>query len=329
MSDSSASESSQSDAQVKNSASEATQKEAPVAPNEIKEQPAAPEQQTTKPASTETATTSASQNQTSQKARAALQGVWGSFSAFANRVVHAVEAEADSIKSEQQALKKEAALEKQPPPAKVPPWLDLGPDVTDEQRGTVLRMIIQLTSSSANFLSIPITTQKEARQAFVEKHAADGEDLTPAEKKHVANTEEDPEKDGFTFVLNAALPSAEAALNSDAKLARMRNALVPRRISERNFWRNYLWRVYVIKTTNGITWPTPGIIVAKGKSGAPAMYAPTGTSTGADANGMSSTIEDEITMALDELDDDKTTVVPTEHDDSWTKEVEEALADKP
>jgi len=278
---------------------------------------------TAKPTTTNTTKTTSQPSQTTQKARAAIQGFWGSFSTFANRVVHAVEAEADSIKSEQQALKREAALEKEPPPAKVPPWLDLGTDATDKQRTTISRLVLQLTSSSANFLTIPIATQKQARQVFIDKHAADGEDLTAAEKKHVANTEEDPEKDGFTFELNAALASAEAALKADPKLAKMRNVLVPRRISERNFWRNWLWRVYVIKTTNGVSWPTAGIVTAK--------TMPTALSSNTDTDGKSS-IEDEIRMALDELDEedeDKNVSIPTEHDDSWTKEVEEALAEKP
>jgi len=315
----------------------AVQKSEPAAatePEKQKPEPkdaAAPEQAEAKTASAPATPTKQSSTpsrpDSAKKARAALQGMWGSFSALANRVVHVVEAEAATIKNEQQAMKKEAALEKQPPPAKLPPWLDLGTEVTDDQRNKVARMVLELTSSSVNFLSIPIASQKEIRQVFIKKHAADGEELTPAERKHVANTEEVPEKDGFTFELNAALPAAEAALIADQRLARMRNVLVPRRISERNFWRNWLWRVHVIKTANGVTWPTPGIVTAKNS-----FSLPSASSVPVDAND-SSNIEDEITMALDDLNDEQisgsTEATTAAHDDAWAKEVEAALADKP
>ena len=297
---------------------EAQQAEAPPTAAKDKEQPQQAAEVAPKPtASTPTAT----------KARAALQGVWGSFSAFANRVVHAVENEAANIKSEQQAMKKEAALAREPPPAAVPPWLDFGTaSVSAQQRDTVTRMVLALTSAASNFLTIPVPTQTAARRQAIARHGGDAQDLTPAERKHVANTEEDPEKDGFAFELSAALPAAEAALRADPKLALMRNALVPRRISERNFWRNWLWRVHAIKATHGVTWPTPGIVT---------MKTATVPAAGAGADDEASAIEEEITKALGELDDAAPQQQPQQQDKSdkkeqetWEKEVEEALADK-
>lgn len=280
----------------------------------------------------------AAPGETQGKARAALRGVWGSFSALATRVVHAVESEAATLKSEQAALAREAAREREPAAAAQPPWEDLGPDATAEQRAAVARLVHALTASAANFVAIPVATQRDAAAALATRHAAAGTEATAAERRHAANVEEDPERDGFSFELGAALPAAEAALRADARLARLRSVLVPRRVSERNFWRNWLWRVAAIKAAQGVHWPTAGIALMKST----AATADASADAPADAP---AAIEDEITLALTELDADakqqqeqeqqqkqqqsEAAASASEQDDSWAREVEAALADQP
>ena len=272
--------------------------------------------------------------ETPGKARAALRGVWGSFSALATRVVHAVESEAATLRSEQAALAREAARERAPAAAALAPWEDLGPDATAAQRAAVARLVGALTASAANVVAIPVATQRAAAAALAARHAAAGTAATAAERRHVANLAEDPERDGFSFELDAALPAAEAALRADARLAHLRSVLVPRRVGERNFWRNWLWRVAAIKAAQGVAWPTAGI--------APLKRAPDAAAA-PDRAPDPAAIEDEITRALTELDADSepaadaaADVAPqqqeqqqAQEDDSWAREVEAALADKP
>lgn len=268
---------------------------------------------------------------TQEKARAALRGVWGSFSALATRVVHAVESEAATLRSEQAALAREAALAQEPPPAALPPWEDLGSGATAAQRAAVEAAVRALTQSAANFVTIPVATQREATAA------AAGAEASAAARKHAANVVEVPERDGFSFELGAALPAAEAALRADTRLADMRRALVPRRVGERNFWRNWLWRVAAIKAAHGVQWPTPGIAPLKGTS-----IAPLGETVPEAHESAAPALEDEITLTLTEIshEDEEEERQKQEkqkqkqeqeqqEDDAWAKEVEEALAEKP
>eukprot|EP00741_Cyanophora_paradoxa_P011243 tig00020554_g10862.t1 len=56
-----------------------------------------------------------------------------------------------------------------------------------------------------------------------------------------------PDDDSFPFELEAYLPTALAALKVDATLDRMRFLLVPRKIQEPRFWRNYFFHVLRMK----------------------------------------------------------------------------------
>ena len=47
----------------------------------------------------------------------------------------------------------------------------------------------------------------------------------------------------FPFSMDTALPYANAALNYDPILPRIRYRLVPKKISETQFWKNYFYRV--------------------------------------------------------------------------------------
>lgn len=52
---------------------------------------------------------------------------------------------------------------------------------------------------------------------------------------------------GFTFDMNAMAPVAEQCLKLDPQLEKMRWLLVPWKVKEEPFWRNYFGRIYMIK----------------------------------------------------------------------------------
>lgn len=47
------------------------------------------------------------------------------------------------------------------------------------------------------------------------------------------------------------LPVAKAILKEDPNLEKMRYELVPKMVSEENFWRNYFYRVMLLKGSLG------------------------------------------------------------------------------
>ncbi|CDW59725.1 synapse associated protein 1 [Trichuris trichiura] len=51
----------------------------------------------------------------------------------------------------------------------------------------------------------------------------------------------------FSFDFSAYLPQAFGALEADPKLQQLRFTLVPKKISEETFWRNYFFRVSLIR----------------------------------------------------------------------------------
>jgi len=51
----------------------------------------------------------------------------------------------------------------------------------------------------------------------------------------------------FTWDYEEMLPTAKAILKEDPNLEKMRYELVPKIISEENFWRNYFYRVMLLK----------------------------------------------------------------------------------
>ncbi|KAI9469926.1 MAG: hypothetical protein EXX96DRAFT_588020 [Benjaminiella poitrasii] len=58
-----------------------------------------------------------------------------------------------------------------------------------------------------------------------------------------------PEETNFEFNLNAYSQSAQAVLKEDNNLEKLRFVLVPQQVSERIFWRNYFYRVALVKQT--------------------------------------------------------------------------------
>ncbi|CAG8555738.1 2771_t:CDS:2 [Ambispora leptoticha] len=58
-----------------------------------------------------------------------------------------------------------------------------------------------------------------------------------------------PENTNFQFDLNVYYQTAMAVLNADPNLNRMRFELVPSQVQEPTFWRNYFYRISLIKQT--------------------------------------------------------------------------------
>ena len=61
-----------------------------------------------------------------------------------------------------------------------------------------------------------------------------------------------PDDASFSFSLDVAYPYCEVALREDAGLGRARYRLVPRRVSEHQFWKNYMWRVATVREQMGV-----------------------------------------------------------------------------
>ena len=61
-----------------------------------------------------------------------------------------------------------------------------------------------------------------------------------------------PDDGTFAFSLEVAWPYAEVALREDAGLGKARYRLVPRRVSEHQFWKNYMYRVAAIREQMGV-----------------------------------------------------------------------------
>ena len=157
---------------------------------------------------------------------------------IAGKVKGVIEAERQEIAKEEAKIRREhdAAFGSV---ATLPPWEDLGEGVAPDVKAKVVAMVLALTRSRRSFLSAP------------------------------------PEDDTtYVFELEAALPSARAALSADSRLAAAREWLVPRKIHEKQFWRNWFWRVSAIKLSLGVTWPTPGVSLPAG-SRIPKATAPT------------------------------------------------------
>eukprot|EP00128_Syssomonas_multiformis_P012129 Colp12_sorted_trinity150504_noHs@735 len=57
----------------------------------------------------------------------------------------------------------------------------------------------------------------------------------------------------FNFSLETYFPIALATLKEDPNLEKMRFALVPKKVSEERFWRNYFYRVTLIKQSSQLT----------------------------------------------------------------------------
>lgn len=142
---------------------------------------------------------------------------------FASAVKTTIDSEREAIAAE--SKKNECEHNKMViPDATVPPWEDLGPNVDQETRERIKMLVSELSKSRNTF--IPAQPIDESK---------------------------------FVFNFDAAAGSARASLEKDKALDEMRNILVPRRVSENTFWKNWFWNVHLIKVSCGVEWPTPGI----------------------------------------------------------------------
>jgi len=96
-----------------------------------------------------------------------------------------------------------------------PPWLDL-PQLDNETAEEVRKQIMSLPKSKRNFLEHP------------------------------------PPEANFQFNYDDYLPVALVALQEDTNLSDIRFRLVPQYIREPKFWRNYFYRVSMIKAAYGL-----------------------------------------------------------------------------
>lgn len=96
----------------------------------------------------------------------------------------------------------------------LPPWMDF--TCVDKQLELEVRnQILNLTKSKRNFINAP------------------------------------PEDANFQFDFDAYLPIAQVSLKADPNLSNARFYLVPKYIKEKPFWRNYFYRVHIIKEAYG------------------------------------------------------------------------------
>ncbi|KAI7873357.1 uncharacterized protein EV154DRAFT_570171 [Mucor mucedo] len=90
--------------------------------------------------------------------------------------------------------------------------------------------------------------EKEMKQAIM--------DISKDERNFLLSP---PEDTSFQFDLNAYSQSAQAALKEDTKLSHMRFLLVPQQVQEPTFWRNYFYRVTIVKQTV-LSNPPPAVV---------------------------------------------------------------------
>jgi len=122
--------------------------------------------------------------------------------------------------------------------SKIPPWLDL-PTTDEKIAETVRNEILNLTKTKRNFLNAP------------------------------------PEDSNFVFNFDEQVELAQACLQADKALSQARFYLVPKYIREPQFWRNYFYRVYVIKESYGLN-PKISLIPTKTTKDSPG-YTPQNT----------------------------------------------------
>jgi len=71
---------------------------------------------------------------------------------------------------------------------------------------------------------------------------------------------EAPDENVFIFELEAMLPFALAALKEDEQLTKKRYELVPKKIIEEDFWRNYFYRVSLVRAQIEVCDLTPDLL---------------------------------------------------------------------
>ncbi|KAK3866836.1 hypothetical protein Pcinc_027655, partial [Petrolisthes cinctipes] len=118
----------------------------------------------------------------------------------------------------------------------------------------------------------------------------------------------------FEFDLEAFLPVAQATLAADPNLEKMRFTLVPKKINEETFWRNYFYRVGLIRQSTELS-----SLEREGADATP--------KTASDAKGTKGKEDDPSSRDLEEVKRGVSNLTkPSEED--WEKELREELGEE-
>jgi len=110
----------------------------------------------------------------------------------------------------------------------------------------------------------------------------------------------------FPFILKNHVAAATLALDKDPQLSKLRYSVVPKNISEIDFWRNYFYRVHVIKNAYNLPSTTPLSVSTN-----PTEH-PTENTTNTTTNPTSTTEnETKLTINLTNSEPEKTTITTT------------------
>ncbi|XP_043252791.1 synapse-associated protein of 47 kDa isoform X2 [Colletes gigas] len=114
------------------------------------------------------------------------------------------------------------------------------------------RLVAELNKEQDNFIASKHTEKGEAVAPWV---GAPNEDLLREECLSLSTNQRNflrppPEGVDFAWDFEAVQPMAQATLALDLNLEKMRFELVPKVISEENFWRNYFYRVSVLRQSH-------------------------------------------------------------------------------
>ncbi|XP_076620315.1 synapse-associated protein 47kD isoform X2 [Colletes latitarsis] len=114
------------------------------------------------------------------------------------------------------------------------------------------RLVAELNKEQDNFIASKHTEKGEAVAPWV---GAPNEDLLREECLSLSTNQRNflrppPEGVDFAWDFEAVQPMAQATLALDPNLENMRFELVPKVISEENFWRNYFYRVSVLRQSH-------------------------------------------------------------------------------
>uniref|UniRef100_A0A1I8I595 BSD domain-containing protein n=1 Tax=Macrostomum lignano TaxID=282301 RepID=A0A1I8I595_9PLAT len=124
-------------------------------------------------------------------------------------------------------------------------------------------------AAAAAAMAVTDSGQQQQQASLASSAAAEPpwSGLEPGPRNQILSLAEDPRNFlrpppascGFEFCLEPVLPSAMAALEADPALRQMRFRLVPRRLAEEQFWRNYFYRVSVIRRSAQLSVSTPAL----------------------------------------------------------------------
>ena len=153
--------------------------------------------------------------------------------------------EAEKAKIEQQRAAREKQAAKEKSREGVALWSVWGTQATAAAKAATASAVEQAGSASSSSASsatpVPASTaalEKELQSKILKLSLDRRTFLAPA-----------PDSSAFSFPFDSAWPLAQYALRLDPKLDRARFLLVPRKLTEEVFWRNYFYRVEMIRRT--------------------------------------------------------------------------------